>query len=97
MSSISQIMPSYTLKNISSELHQALQSAAKATRRSVNSEILMCLEAHYLDTELSNQKINVKRQRIIELCKARDQLLGEDFVAPSIEQIVADVKAAREK
>ena len=37
-------MPSITLKNIPEKTYRQLKSAAKAHRRSINSEILTCLE-----------------------------------------------------
>ena len=37
-------MPSITLKNIPEKTYRQLKSAAKAHRRSINSEILTCVE-----------------------------------------------------
>ena len=37
-------MPSITVKNIPDELYELLKQAASAHRRSVNSEIIICIE-----------------------------------------------------
>jgi antitoxin FitA len=37
-------MPSYTIKNIPDELYGRLKQSATAHRRSINSEVLVCLE-----------------------------------------------------
>ncbi len=47
-------MPTLTLKNIPEELYTELKQAAKIHRRSLNSEILYCVER-----VLSPRKINV--------------------------------------
>jgi plasmid stability protein len=38
-------MPTVTLKNIPSKLHQKLKARAASHRRSLNSEIITCLES----------------------------------------------------
>lgn len=37
-------MPTITVKNIPSELYEQLKQSAKANRRSINSEIIICIE-----------------------------------------------------
>ena len=37
-------MPTITLKNIPDELYEQLKAAAKANRRSINSQVLVCIE-----------------------------------------------------
>lgn len=45
-------MANLTIKNISEELYQKLKKSAKLNRRSMNSEILVCLEQVLLKPEL---------------------------------------------
>ncbi len=40
-------MPSFTVKNIPEDLFDRLRNAAKLHRRSINSEILSCLERSF--------------------------------------------------
>ena len=49
-------MPTLTLKNIPDDLYRELKEAAKAHRRSMNSEILSCVE-----TTIGTRKIDVTR------------------------------------
>jgi len=37
-------MPTITVKNIPDELYERLKQLAKANRRSINSEIIVCIE-----------------------------------------------------
>lgn len=48
-------MPAITVKNIPNKLYQKLKKRAAKNRRSVNSEIIRCLE-----TTLENRPLNVK-------------------------------------
>lgn len=41
-------MPSITLKNVPPELHERLKKSAASNRRSLNNEILVCLERAFL-------------------------------------------------
>ena len=50
-------MPTVTLKNIPAHLYDAIKSTAKTHRRSMNSEILYCVEK-----VLGTHKIDVKEQ-----------------------------------
>ena len=50
-------MPTLTLKNIPTHLYDAIKSTAKIHRRSMNSEILYCVEK-----VLGTHKIDVKEQ-----------------------------------
>lgn len=48
-------MPTITVKNIPEDLYEHLKEAASANRRSINSEIIMCIErslrSQRIDTE----------------------------------------------
>jgi len=60
-------MPSITLKNMSDELHQRLKDRAKRHRRSLNKEVIHCLEAALesrpLDPESYLERIRPIRDR----------------------------------
>ncbi len=47
-------MPTITVKNIPPDLYERLKEAASANRRSINSEIIVCI-----DQTLRSQKISV--------------------------------------
>ena len=48
-------MPNITLKNVPPELYERLKRSAKANRRSINSEIIVCIER-----ALYSRKIDVE-------------------------------------
>jgi len=48
-------MPTLTVKNIPSDLYSQLKETAKANRRSMNSEVIVCIER-----ALHSRKINTK-------------------------------------
>ena len=88
MLTIHKDMPTYTLKNLSSELHHALQKAAKTNKRSINSEILACLETTYMSN---------KKSKVQALLVRLESLNTKNESTISIEQIVNDVREARER
>lgn len=81
-------MPTYTIKNLSPELHQALQSAAKDNKRSINSEILSCLEGNYLRN---------RSDRMKQLLSELDAAKSVNFKPIPVEQIVQDIREGRNK
>lgn len=50
-------MASFTIKNIPDELYEQLKQAASAHHRSVNSELIYCLERTLLPTKLSSSEL----------------------------------------
>lgn len=50
-------MPAFTVKNIPDDLYKLLKKSAQAHRRSLNSEIIYCIER-----ELAPQKVDVSEQ-----------------------------------
>lgn len=88
MLTIHKDMPTYTLKNLSPELHHALQNAAKTNKRSINSEILECLETTYMSN---------KKSKVQALLARLESLNTENESTISIEQIVNDVREARQR
>ena len=61
-------MASITFKNIPDDLYEQLKKAARANHRSVNSELLCCLERTYKPTPISApalaQKASDLRRRV---------------------------------
>ncbi len=50
-------MASLTVKNIPDELYQHLKQAANAHHRSINSEIIVCLERVFLPQKMTSDEI----------------------------------------
>ena len=70
-----------TLKNIPAELYGRLKEAAEAHRRSLNSEVIVCLESILLP-----QKISVD-QRLAQARQLRQALPSGAFNASDIAQL----------
>ena len=69
-------MATITIKNIPDDLHEALKKRASLQRRSLNSEIIACLEASVLslpvDLESFLYKTQVLREKISGRLSNRD-------------------------
>lgn len=50
-------MPTITIKNIPEDLYERLKNAARAHRRSINSEVIVCIEK-----AVSSQKVDVEAE-----------------------------------
>jgi plasmid stability protein len=59
-------MPSLTIKNIPDELYENLKQAASAHRRSINSELIVCLEKAFLPTKPSTAVLLGEAKRLRE-------------------------------
>lgn len=73
-----------TLKNIPEEIYLGLKSAAKAHRRSLNSEVIACLEHVLTPTRIDNDAHLAAARQI------REELKGKTFK-------VADIRKAIDK
>lgn len=62
-----------TLKNIPDEVYERLKVVAKANRRSLNSEIIMCLETVLMSTRIS------PKERLARARQLRAKLNAEEF------------------
>lgn len=52
-----------TLKNLTDDIYERLKEAAKANHRSINSEVIACLEKNLISTQVSSQeRLNRARQ-----------------------------------
>ena len=73
---------SITLKNIPEAIYDSLRSAADAHHRSLNSEVIACLERVLMPTKITNE---------VHLAKARDirnELKGKKFKVADIEKAI---------
>ena len=65
-------MPSLTLKNIPVSLYERLKSAAKRHRRSINSELIHCLETLYEPKRIGTE------ERLARAQELRSKFRGEE-------------------
>lgn len=69
-------MPTITVKNIPPDLYERLKQTAKANRRSINSEIILCIERAISPQQLNPQEIVASARQIRE--KTARYLIGDD-------------------
>jgi plasmid stability protein len=74
-----------TLKNIPDDVYERLKTAAKAHRRSLNSEAIVCLEAALMPA----QRITVE-QRIEKIRRLRESLPGGGFSREDIDAFIEE-------
>lgn len=73
---------SITLKNIPDELYRSLKSAAEVHHRSLNGEIIACLERVLMPARISNETHLARARQI------RDELAGKKFKVADIERAI---------
>lgn len=76
-----------TLKNIPDELYSRLKAAAEAHRRSLNSEVLVCLESVFLPQKLSAE------DRLARARELRKSLPAGAFKAADITRMRSEGRA----
>jgi len=63
-------MPTITVKNIPAELYDRLKRSAQANRRSINSEIIVCIEralySRQIDTEAILPRARELREKTVD-------------------------------
>ncbi|HAC14756.1 MAG TPA: DNA-binding protein [Bacteroidetes bacterium] len=62
-------MPSITVKNIPAPLYQKIKDRAEAQHRSINSEIIACLEQSTLSNRVSSEEILYQAHQIRQSIK----------------------------
>ena len=67
-----------TLKNIPEPLYNRLKSAAEAHRRSLNSEVLFCLESLF-EVETVSAQQRIERARALRSSLASTEFTAEDI------------------
>ncbi len=71
-------MTSITVKNIPDDIYHSLKFAAEAHHRSLNSEILACLEKMLLPTRVTSDERLMRARRLRESL-AKTQFSAEDI------------------
>jgi len=75
-----------TLKNLPDDVYERLKEAAKANHRSINSEVIACLENKFLSVQVSSEeRLNRARQ-------LRKSLKTDNF---NLEDIAQGIDAER--
>ena len=69
-------MPTITVKNIPPELYERLKQSAKANRRSINSEIIVCIERAMGTQQARPQEIVASARQLRE--KTARYLISDD-------------------
>ncbi len=70
-------MATITLKKIPNELHERLKEAAALHRRSINSEIIVCLERALTGTKVSAEEVLHTARRLRRLSVGRTLSVSE--------------------
>lgn len=63
-------MTTFTVKNIPPNLYQKLKQSAELNRRSINSEIIVCIEKSVRSQALDTNKILAKARKLRSLTQA---------------------------
>ena len=71
-------MPNITVKNIPDELYERLKESAQAHRRSINSEILVCIEQAVYSQRLAPEAF-LERARLLRQKTAAHSVSDEEF------------------
>ena len=71
-------MPSITIKNIPEDLYERLKEAARTHRRSINSEVIVCIEkavsSHQIDVEAEISAARELREKTGDYYLTDDEL-----------------------
>ena len=77
-------MPSITVKNVPADLYERLKQSAQANRRSINAEIIVCIEravsSHPVDPE-----VVIARARRLRESTARYRITDEEVGAAKVD------------
>jgi antitoxin FitA len=76
-------MPSITVKNIPTPLYQKIKKRAKAQHRSINSEIIACLERSTQSNRISSDDLILQARQMRNAIKAT---LTTDEIQKAIDQ-----------
>ena len=71
-------MPTLTLKNIPDDLYAQLKDSAKINRRSINSEIIICIEKT-LRSNLINPETSLTKARKLREATSEYTITDEEF------------------
>ncbi len=70
-------MATITLKKIPDELYERLKEAATLNRRSINSEIIVCIERALTGTEISAEEVMVRARKLRRLSAGKALRISE--------------------
>jgi plasmid stability protein len=73
-------MPTITVKNIPAELYERLKQSAEVNRRSINSEIIVCLERALYSQQIDPEAL-LPRARVLREKTADYPITDEEFTA----------------
>lgn len=71
-------MATLTIKNIPDELYERLKQSAKQNRRSINSEVITCMEKSFLSTKFEPEEFLARVRATREKLRARGVVLTEE-------------------
>jgi plasmid stability protein len=71
-------MPTITVKNIPVDLYERLKQSAKANHRSINSEIIVCIERSLYSRKLNPEEV-LTRARLLRKKTAGHPITDEEF------------------
>ena len=71
-------MPTITVKNIPSDLYEKLKHAAEVNRRSINSEIIVCIE-QMVSSQPFNPERTLAGARLLRLKTASHPISASEF------------------
>ncbi len=63
-------MATFTIKKIPANLYEKLKQSAEINRRSINSEIIVCIEKSVRSQKLDSEKVLAKARKIRTLTQA---------------------------
>lgn len=63
-------MATFTIKNIPPKLYEKLKKSAEINRRSINSEIIVCIEKTVRSQRIDSEKILMKARKLRSLTQA---------------------------
>ncbi len=71
-------MATVTVKNIPDEIYERLKSIAEANRRSINSEIIVCIEQSVTSHKVNPEKV-LESARLLRQLTASHPISDEEF------------------
>ena len=73
-------MPSITVKNVPADLYERLKQSAQANRRSINAEIIVCIE-RAVSSQPVDPEVVISRARQMRESTARYRITDEELGA----------------
>ena len=72
-------MPTITVKNIPTDLYERLKQSAEANRRSINSEVIICIERAVRSRKINPEAVLARARRLRQ--KTMGHLITDDEFA----------------